>query len=430
MRLFSTLLLASCTHFLQAQQVISIGGASSGKPVTVNKGVGVGMQVPDIRFSNILNAPNKESSLAQLKGKVIILEFWATWCGPCLPAMEHLSELKEKFAGKMEVIAILHEEEDRLKRYIKRKPSLLWHIADPNASFNEYFPHRFIPHTVIIDQKGRVAAITSPGEINEDIINQLINNKKINLPEKNDGVDEGFDFTKDYFPRDPDTGYLFDVQPPIPGAFAMTRMASSPPWSGRRITILNSPAALIYRTVYNVSSVRVVYEGLNESEMKSNKQKDIFCVDVIVPKGKDSELYKYAQKELEKLDLPVKARTAKRKMMTAVLTCIDPTKLPRAKDPGKSGPITGNNFVNASNFKKKAITMDEFARSYIESFGIVGIPVVNETGASGLFDFNITLDLEDKLSFKTALADMGLKIVKEEREIDVVVLNNGQTQAR
>ena len=44
--------------------------------------------------------------LEQTKGKITIIEFWETWCGPCIEGMHHLKKLKDKFAEELEIVCV------------------------------------------------------------------------------------------------------------------------------------------------------------------------------------------------------------------------------------------------------------------------------------------------------------------------------------
>ena len=72
----------------------------------------VGDRAPEISLKKLLQAPSEaEARLEALRGKVVVLEFWATWCGPCVSSLVHLSRLAERFKDKpVSIIAISSEE--------------------------------------------------------------------------------------------------------------------------------------------------------------------------------------------------------------------------------------------------------------------------------------------------------------------------------
>lgn len=113
------------------------------------------------------------------KGKVYVLEFWATWCGPCKKAMPHVSEISRKFSGKAEVIGISVWERDKkdqdinmqVTKFVKSNDS----IMDFNVAMEEgdlmaktwLTPAGVIgiPATMIIDALGQVAWIGAPWDV-------------------------------------------------------------------------------------------------------------------------------------------------------------------------------------------------------------------------------------------------------------------------
>nr|MBX2840670.1 TlpA family protein disulfide reductase [Flammeovirgaceae bacterium] len=139
----------------------------------------VGEKIPDYTFKSVLNSDLKSVSIAEYRGKPLILEFWATWCGPCLPAMIKLDSLKEYYKDEIEIITVSPEEPGRLEKYIENTGINLMIVSEVN--FDKIVPSKTIPSTVLIDGNGIVKAITDPSHFNSEIIDQLVAGESLAL---------------------------------------------------------------------------------------------------------------------------------------------------------------------------------------------------------------------------------------------------------
>ena len=92
----------------------------------------VGKMAPNINITDyIFNTPSDKN----FKNKFILLEFWATWCGPCLEEVPSLNKLQEKFKSKKDFvfISITNEKPDKVLRTLKRIPFNSIVVSDPQA---------------------------------------------------------------------------------------------------------------------------------------------------------------------------------------------------------------------------------------------------------------------------------------------------------
>jgi thiol-disulfide isomerase/thioredoxin len=138
--------------------------------------LGLGNPAPEIGIEKLLQAPTgAKADLASLRGKVIVLEFWATWCAPCVAAMPHLNDLADKFRDQaVQFIAITDEEQAVVERFVRRREIRGWIGLDTNRATFKAYSVNPIPHTVVVDQRGRLAAITEPNGLTEDVLQHCL----------------------------------------------------------------------------------------------------------------------------------------------------------------------------------------------------------------------------------------------------------------
>jgi peroxiredoxin len=122
-----------------------------------------------------------QGALAQFKGQVVMVNFWATWCGPCQQEMPLLDQMYKKYkpAGFTLIGVNVDKEAPAVKELLARKPVSFPVMLDPANQVSKAYHVDEMPSSVIIDRKGEIRYVHKgykPGDENDyqDRIRQLI----------------------------------------------------------------------------------------------------------------------------------------------------------------------------------------------------------------------------------------------------------------
>ena len=117
----------------------------------------------------VAQGPNGETvRLADLKGQVVVVNLWASWCAPCIKEMPSLAKLQNAYAGKsVKVLAISLDKGqpdiDKAKAFIADKQPLLFYHGEYSLAFAVDPPTEGLPTTILYDRTGRERARLSGG---------------------------------------------------------------------------------------------------------------------------------------------------------------------------------------------------------------------------------------------------------------------------
>ncbi|SHL51753.1 Thiol-disulfide isomerase or thioredoxin [Chishuiella changwenlii] len=110
----------------------------------------------------MIDADGKITTMEELKGKVVFLNFWATWCGPCIAEMPTIQKLYDKFKDDKDVVILTVEVEnkkEKAKNFMTSK-NLTLPIVFPNSTIPKEFFDYALPTTIILDKQGNIAHTT------------------------------------------------------------------------------------------------------------------------------------------------------------------------------------------------------------------------------------------------------------------------------
>jgi thiol-disulfide isomerase/thioredoxin len=115
--------------------------------------------------------------LAQHKGQVVVLDFWATWCGPCLRAMPTTDAVVREFADrKVKLVAVnLEERPDQVKATLARHKLNVTVALDTDGAISQRYSVTAIPQTVVINRDGKIARLfVGDGQRNADALRKAL----------------------------------------------------------------------------------------------------------------------------------------------------------------------------------------------------------------------------------------------------------------
>lgn len=138
----------------------------------------VGEKAPKINITDyVLNVPKDRN----LNNKFIVLEFWATWCAPCLKAVPHINEMQSKFKERKDLmfLSITNEKPEKIKRTLDKVKFETTVVCDDSKETDKNFKIIGIPQTILIDNKGILKWVGYPMDLNEKLISNFLNGKEI-----------------------------------------------------------------------------------------------------------------------------------------------------------------------------------------------------------------------------------------------------------
>lgn len=371
--------------------------------------VRIGEKVPDYIFSECLNNGSKEIALNKLKGKVILLEFWATWCSPCISEMKKLDVLQKQFQDELIIIAISDEKISRLQKYVNSTQTNLKIASD--SVHRAIFPYKIIPHSILIDKDGIVRAITNPENLNKKIIENLIKSNRIDVVEKNDFVAENFTPKYDTVQSFSNSDYSIFLsgydKMKSPGVFLKYNIDGIV----NGLEVNNASLLRLYMSLFDKTMSRIVFkDSLTIADFPYEKTRLYnFSIEV---SDKVDTTWKEISVDFLNSNLNYRVKETVDSLVCYEIKNVDKI-LKNSKFEKKEFSYGGGMY------KSKSTPLNELVK-YIEDF--TSIPVLDSTNLNGNFDIDLNWQLEDPKTINTELKKYGLVLEKSLIKLPVTVI--------
>ena len=345
--------------------------------------------------------PVENASLAALSGKAVVLEFWATWCGPCVAAIPHLNELADRFAGRpIQFLSVTDEEASVIEPFLKARPIHGWVGFDRARRMWNAYGFDGIPFTVLIDAGGKVAGITHPNGLTPEVLEDLLAGRplKVSAP-----IPVDMSIPRASVENGPAPLLDIIVRPSSTTNPAVKSGPGIHQWKAWRLRDLLS-------TVYDVS------ESFVEGDAADDPTR--YDVSVIGPRKQDEALRKTLPALLA-VAFQVDVRRETRQKNGWVLSAPHgkPELFKEAASPGRS-TTWGNGQIRVVGGTLEQLA--GMAQSMLDK------PVVDRTGIAGRFDFDLDYDQSRPESFLDALRKCGFALEPASLPIDYLVVSKAK----
>ncbi|MDX3916507.1 MULTISPECIES: TlpA family protein disulfide reductase [Olivibacter] len=369
-------------------------------------------------------------TLNDYRGKLIILDFWATWCGSCIAAMPKLDSLNRRFNSNVKILPITYESQQLVRRFIKSNKYLkelkLLSIVDQPIVFNQFFPHKMLPHIIWIGRQGEVMALSTSGEVTEHNVKEAIIGNELNIdPKKDMDIDRPLFLLPDFPEKLSLEKYAIVVKGKVEGlpVGARSRIADGKQYGQ---AFFNNSLLRIYMVLgrhliddFNDKSFLFNIAG-DDSLLLNETAAEKYSIDFQLRKSNVEKLYPSILEELNNAT-PYHASVEAVKTECLVL---------RSKKSSTGRLKTkGGDLLKAYDGENNSIRLRNapfvlLVKWLNNSKNLP--PIINESGVDYKIDINLAFDPEDLGELRSKLIGYGLELTKEERYLKKLVINKNK----
>ena len=385
--------------------IFSVNAAPPGQepaPVARNR-------APAIKLEKLLQAPSGASTdWEKLKGKVVVIEFWATWCGSCIGEIPHLNQLADQLSNEPIVfVAITDDSEERLRGFLKRTRMKTWIGLDSARANWSSFDIHSIPTTVIVGTDGGLVANTRPNHLTAQVLRDVVNQKSVRLPPA-ETRDSNLDWDRD------EIDWKDGVSPISEVIIKPISTATTGLWlrpEKNYLTADGAPLDVLVMAAYQADPFHLDWR------IPRPEKSQHYRVAARVPKGREEQLLPLFQNALaatfglhahwERLEKDVyvlgSVAGEKPKLTVAKPDDQDLFQAMRGRATAKRQPLS---------------KLSDFLCNFV-----VHAPVVDETGLIGEYDWELPYQPgQPDVTLQAVKDRLGLELVKARRSINILVV--------
>lgn len=402
------------------------------------KALKIGDAIPEKIWTtqlSMVNSPNRTTTLAKHRDKLILLDFWNTWCSACLKAFPKMENLQEKYDSRVKILAVSSQDRPTLEKFFASKNGQRFKgvvsVTDDQL-FKKLFPHVGVPFIVWI-KDGKLLTTTDGDQVNENTIEEILSDGQSSLQTVVQRNDDGplmmspdIELEKSFVL----SNYTFFGKGRMRGlGFGTKFHRSADIIYGRQFT--NISLSEMYRIITDeifqqkgdiFSEKRMITELKGEDAFENPKRKDgtfdpakLFSYDFIMPVAQADRLYPAMFANLN-LVSDYTASIEKRAVPCMVLVRTSSADKIRTKGEPMEFALTDSGAVIKNSSMYKVINS-------MNGLVDIALPIIDETGYSANVDLYFG-NIKSLPQLQNELSRYDLTLVEAQRSLDMLVIRD------
>lgn len=401
------------------------------------KALKIGDKIPEEIWTtplNIVNNPQKTLQLSEDQDKLILIDFWATWCSACLKNFPKMEALEKQFGNQLKIVPVTKESHTTLDKFFNSKNGQRYkHITSvvEDKMLSTAFPYHAIPFIAWI-KNGNLVNLTDAEQVTAETIGEILQNKKSSLQSVIQINRKRPLMLAEQFDAEKQTSLLNYT------LLSKGRIRAIQPGSGFHRT-----NGIVHGRQFTNTSLMNIYQGIAyeifadkgdrfsqkriSNLVKNTDQIDftttnqetealLYNFEFIVPLQNAAQLYPNMLTTLSEYSSYPATIESQRKR------CLVLKKTSAADNLATKGGPPTDDF-----FKKPALIRNKTLETLIVALNVndqlTPLPVIDETAYSGKVDLNLG-NISDLQTLKKALKRYNLELTEEERNLHMLVIRD------
>lgn len=388
---------------------------------------------PEFSFDTLFNYKKDKLALAELKGKFVIVDFWGTFCLPCITDFPKWESLQKRFGDTLQFLLVTTDGYVKTKQFYETRKKAGKSMMLPcgiNTNMVRYFNVREVSTFVWIDDKGYIKAITDYTKLTEKNVADFVSRKKV----ENQGKEAliNINYNKSLFEIAKETDSNSVVYRSVLTKYLQGVRSSLN--TGRkgdgRMVAYNMAIRNLYQLAFGdadtfgvFESARTIIESAHSEKIIRPDEEDfhkwkidnLYCYEIKVPESRNKDIHMMMRKDLEKYfgyNVFLEYRTKKCLVLKAEKNfrfLADTTITPKRSVSAGGLTLTNYPFSRLTSYIKDYMAKEIF---------------LDETGLSGRVDITIQAQMNDVDAVNAELKKYGLHLQYEDRKVQMLVIKD------